>query len=304
MAKDPAALFFIDKWLVATAEMRADCRGWYLNLVLHQYDKKTLPSDIEELANLAGVRISEFKMFQQVWEQVLKHKFEVLPTGRVQDIEAAEIIRGRDGFKDKRAAAGRMSAFIQFIRKKLCKDENVIAFVKNNVDPELILTSDQQVFQQVFKEMLQLYINTNKNTNQDRVVRGMGEDEEGEGEPEIPPPDWTQFPGPKIKLDLPDVKADAALEMLLINGAKALPSHIPRLWKVFKTQYFTGFKFYRHPNDVFSHFINWSKSQKVNGLHQQAGGRGKDAALYDAVDSFNQKFGPGAGPGVTGEVCR
>ena len=300
MAKDPAALFFIDRWLVATAEMRADCRGWYLNLILQQFDKKTLPSDIEELANLANVRISEFEVFQQVWQQVLKQRFEVLSTGRIQDIEAAEIIRGREEFKGKRAAAGRMSAFTQFIRKELCKDENVISFIKKNVDPQQIETSDQQVYQHVFKQLLQLYINKNKDKTQDRVEGGMGGDEEGEGEPDTPPPDWNQFPGPKSQLDLPEVKADAALEMLLINGAKALPEHIPRLWKVFKTTHFTGKKFYHDPNDVFTHFINWSKSQKVNGIQQHAASRDKNAPLYDAVDNFNKKYGPGAAPGVTG----
>lgn len=300
MAKDPAALFFIDRWLVATAEMKADCRGWYLNLILQQFDKKSLPSDIEELANLANVRISEFEMFQQVWQQVLKQRFEVLATGRIQDIEAAEIIRGREEFKDKRAAAGRMSAFTQFIRKELCKDENIISFIKKNVNPQQIETSDQQVLKQVFKDMLQLYININKDKNRDRVEEGMGEEGEGEGEPDEVPPDWTQFPGPKTNLDLPQVKADAALEMLLINGANALPSHISRLWKVFKTQHFTGKKFYRTPNDAFSHFINWSKTQKVNGIQQQTGSRDKNAPLYDAVDNFNKKYGPGAAPGVAG----
>ena len=40
--RDPAVLFYIDTffWLTATAEMDSDVRGWYLNLILHQFDKK------------------------------------------------------------------------------------------------------------------------------------------------------------------------------------------------------------------------------------------------------------------------
>lgn len=76
MSKDPAALLYIDNWLISTKEMKADERGWYLNLILHQYDKGDLPNDIEELANMADVRISEYSRFEQAWEQVLKPELE------------------------------------------------------------------------------------------------------------------------------------------------------------------------------------------------------------------------------------
>jgi len=72
--KDPAVLFFISDWLTSTAEMDSDCRGWYLNLILHQYDKKDLPDDIEKLAVLAGVKFSEFERFKQVFENEIKSK--------------------------------------------------------------------------------------------------------------------------------------------------------------------------------------------------------------------------------------
>lgn len=68
--KDPAVLFFIDTWLSATAEMDSDTKGWYLDLILHQYDKKDLPNDIENLAKLAGVKFSEYERFKQVFEQI------------------------------------------------------------------------------------------------------------------------------------------------------------------------------------------------------------------------------------------
>lgn len=201
MAKDPAALFYIDHWLAATREMRADCRGWYINLVLHQFKSGSLPNDIEELANLASVRVSEFEVFQQVFQQVLKQKFEVLSTGRLQDIEAAEIIRAREDFKDKRAAAGRISAFITFIRKKLCSDENVLFFIKQHVDHEQLRTNNQQVLKQVYEDLFQLYINRNK--DKDRIeneVGGTGGEAGGrEGGSDGDPPggwkegDWNNF---------------------------------------------------------------------------------------------------------------
>lgn len=302
MAKDPAALFYIDHWLVATREMRADCRGWYLNLVLHQFKSGTLPNDVEELANLASVRISEFDLFQQVWQQVLQQKFEVLSTGRLQDMEAAAIIRAREEFKDKRAASGRMSAFIKLIRRELCQDENVIFFVKKNVKDEQIVTMDQHVLKHVFRQMFQLYINTNKNKDKKEDVIGGAGGEEGEREgsvgdpldepPEPPPPGWNPFPGlPETGLELPQNKAKCALELLILNGVKAEMPHIGTLWEVFKNQNFTARKFYQNPDEVYSHFINWGKNQKINGTaHQSGGAHGKSAGAAELARKLGEKL--------------
>ena len=79
--KDPAALLYIDKWLVSTKGMKGNAKGWYLNLILYQYDRGELPNNIEELANLCDVRFSEFEEFKQVFEQVLKQKFIVNDNG-------------------------------------------------------------------------------------------------------------------------------------------------------------------------------------------------------------------------------
>lgn len=83
---------------------------------------------------------------------------------------------------------------------------------------------------------------------------------------------WPTMPGPEqIDLDLPEVKAGAARELMTITGNPATAHEVSGLWKVFKTQHFTGNKFYATPDDAFSHFINWSKTQKINGkAHQPA----------------------------------
>jgi len=177
MAKDPAALFFIDKWLLATAEMKADCKAWYLELILHQFDKKSLPNDLEELAHLARVRVSEFEHFKQVFENVLKHKFKQKPDGRLVNDFAEEVIQNREQFKEKRSNAGKMSYFAKFMRK-FCKDENVIRFVLQNTDFDNLDTKNEILLEQVFKQTSKLYINVNTNvivseyidTNKDSIV--------------------------------------------------------------------------------------------------------------------------------------
>ena len=170
MAKDPAALFYISTWLTATKEMKPDCRGWYLNLILHQYDKGSLPNDIEELANLADVRFSEFAQFKQVFEQVLRQKFEVNDEGRLENGIAKEILKNREMFKDKRSDAGRMSYFLKFAARKKRLETDFYLFIKANLDLTGVDLKNEQVIEQVFKQISELYINTNKDLNKDKPL--------------------------------------------------------------------------------------------------------------------------------------
>lgn len=164
MAKDPAALLYIDKWLIATKEMKANCRGWFLNLILHQYDKKDLPNDIEELANLADVRFSEFNLFKQEFEQVLKQKFELNENGRLENPFAKEILQKREVFKDKRSNAGKSSYLMRFCFKnypKEYKKEAFKEFLKENFDYSIDF-KNEHLFKQMFEQTRELYINKDK----------------------------------------------------------------------------------------------------------------------------------------------
>lgn len=160
--KDPAVLFYIDKWFLATKEMKSDCRGWYLNLILHQYDKKSLPSDIEELANLADVRISEYEKFKQVFEQVLQHKFKLNSNGRLENDFVNEILIGREMFLDKRSEAGKKSYFYKLIAK-YTKDKKLIKYISDNIDFSNFDLKNKQEFEQVFKHLSKLYISEDVN---------------------------------------------------------------------------------------------------------------------------------------------
>ncbi len=177
--KDPAVLFYISDWLTSTAEMDADCRGWYLNLLLHNYDKGSLSNDIETLANLAGVKFSEFARFKQVFEQVLKHKFEQTSEHRLNNPRTNEILRRREVFKEKRSLAGKTSYVLRYF-KKTYKREMTRAFedfVKANIPSlniESINLKNEQVLKQVFEHLFELYRNGNGNRNKDLNKGGMG----------------------------------------------------------------------------------------------------------------------------------
>jgi hypothetical protein len=166
--KDPAALLYIDKWIVATMEMKADCRAYYMDLILFQFDKGSLPNDIEELANICRVRVSEYENFKQVFEQVLKHKFELNEIGRLENFFAKEIIQSRKLFIDKRSNAGKMSYVIRYAYKNLKVNKEKIKYIKDNINISEIDLKNEQVLKQELEHLIELYINKDEDEDKNK----------------------------------------------------------------------------------------------------------------------------------------
>ena len=165
--KDPAVLFYINDWLTSTAEMDADVRGWYLNLLLHNYDKTDLPNDVEKLAVLCNVKFSEYERFKQVFEQVLKQKFEQNENNRLTNLRTNDILKNREIFKDKRSNAGKVSYVMKYLAKNYNKEYRIKAlkeYVKDNFDYEIDL-KNEQMLKQVFEQVFELYRNENESNN-------------------------------------------------------------------------------------------------------------------------------------------
>jgi hypothetical protein len=186
--KDPAVLIYKNDWLVSTAGMDADCRGWYFNLLLHNYDKKTLPDDIETLAAMAGVKFSEFDRFKHVFEHVLKHKFEHVSEHVLSNPRTSVQICSRENYIKKRSEAGKISYILKYFNQKYVGilekkhgklPKNFTAFLKLNVrracDLETIDLKSEQVFKQVFEQVFELYINENVNKEEERKKGIQGE---------------------------------------------------------------------------------------------------------------------------------
>ena len=164
--KDPAVLLYHDKYLSATAEMDADCVGWYTKLILHQYDKGSLPNDIEKLASMANVKFSEFKRFKQVFEQVLKQKFKQNDNGRLENEFAKEILQKRKLFKEKRSSSANIGVVVKMAKGIEGIDKPMIELLKeelkNKTNEEVIKLKDKQVLIQMLEHLRKLYINVNK----------------------------------------------------------------------------------------------------------------------------------------------
>lgn len=172
MSKDPAVLIYVNNWLSSTAGMDADCRGWYINLLLHNYDKGCLPGDIEQLAVLANVKYSDFQRFEQVFKQVLKQKFKINEDGSLINPKAETILKGREEFKEKRSEAGKKSYLSKFFAKhfnKQFRNNKLKTYVLDNIDLNIDL-KNEQVLKQVFEHLFELYININVNINKDIII--------------------------------------------------------------------------------------------------------------------------------------
>ena len=71
------------------------------------------------------------------------------------------------------------------------------------------------------------------------------------------------MPLPEHFNGLPEIKVGASIELIRITANKKVTEKdVKDIWEVFKVQNLTGNKFYQDADAVYSHFINWVKTQK------------------------------------------
>lgn len=70
MTKDPAFLFYSKDWLEGTAEYMPDEKGVYIDLLCHQHQKGSLPSDTVRLARMVGL---SHDAFLKIWNVISVH---------------------------------------------------------------------------------------------------------------------------------------------------------------------------------------------------------------------------------------
>ena len=125
MSKDFYFNMLFKEWLVSTADWSASARGWYINLLCHQADKGCLPNDIESLAQLAGVKFSEFEEFKGCFKHTLSKKFKQNEKGRLVNKDLDKQLVTRNEYKEKQSKRGKIGAFIKKKRQEhdLKKDQ-------------------------------------------------------------------------------------------------------------------------------------------------------------------------------------
>lgn len=105
---------------------------------------------------------------------------------------------------------------------------------------------------------------------------------------------WNTMPGAgEIDLELPPIKVGAVIELFGISKNQTVSAaQVIGLWKIFKSQNFTGKKFYASEPETFSHFINWCKRMEVKDIpiEQIKGMSAREKQDLELLNSIN---GPG-----------
>jgi uncharacterized protein YdaU (DUF1376 family) len=82
---------FVGDWLKGTRGMKADVRGVYFGLLLHQWENGFIPDDVYELEEIE-------REVNKVWDK-LKHKFVQVAPGKLQNKKLEEV---REFFKKQK----------------------------------------------------------------------------------------------------------------------------------------------------------------------------------------------------------
>lgn len=124
-----------------------------------------------------------------------------------------------------------------------------------------------------------------ENENEDEIVVLKG----GVGEK------WNTKPGQEyMDLELDKTKGGAVVQLFSFSKNHSLTEiELQLLWGIFKAQNFNGEKYYGSKNEVFSHFINWSKTQNVeNAKSITTGGKPKNGSSYKTAgqDAYAERL--------------
>lgn len=109
MAKDPAFLFYSKDWIEGTMEMTPEEKGIYIDLLCHQHQKGSLPSDTKRLCKLVG--LSE-DYFLTIWEGI-KQKFKSSVDDRLVNHKLNHVVNERSESARKKRIIGIFATIVR-----------------------------------------------------------------------------------------------------------------------------------------------------------------------------------------------
>lgn len=125
-----------------------------------------------------------------------------------------------------------------------------------------------------------IFIALEKNNLSDRVfnrvqstLKDKEEEKEKDKEEEVYSPKFNYKPKTSDFNGLPDIKIGSVIQLFKITKQVDVTSEdVSGLWEIFKEQNLTGKKYYADVDAVYSHFLNWTKTQKIeNGTGNSKG---------------------------------
>lgn len=236
MSKQPYIQFYLGDYIKDTRVLPLNVKGGWVDLILAMWDnepKGELIGTMEDYARIMNCSKEEADLVIQTLKQKKIFDYDDLSNGHFRIISR----------KQKKMEK------LSEIRKKAGKTGG---------NPNLLNQKDNQQSNQKYNQNPE-YEYKDEDVLKDRGV--------GKG--------WNTKPGCEFhEMNLDEVKAGAVKELFRISKNHNLTNEqLKGLWYTFKIQNFTGEKYYNSPNDVYSHFINWSKSQNItngNASHKQS----------------------------------
>lgn len=94
---------------------------------------------------------------------------------------------------------------------------------------------------------------------------------------------------------LPEIIIGSVIQLMKITKqSDVTAADVNGLWNVFKIQNLTGKKYYKDTEGVYSHFINWSKTQKIDHGTGKQQTSNNTTGLRDSVkEEHNKRYGSG-----------
>lgn len=167
MSKDPAALVYMDKWIAATNGMKSAFRAWYFDLILYQFDNGPIPNDIDTMAGICRVLPSEYDLFNQMVNQVVKQKFNQKEDGSWYNEFAEQVISKRKSFKEKRTKSSNIGVVVKMAKKLPACTDKVIELLKDKLYnlsiEEIEKYKNNHVLNQTVNHLVNLYIDVDVN---------------------------------------------------------------------------------------------------------------------------------------------
>lgn len=273
MAKQPYIQFYIGDYIKDTRILPLNIRGAWVDLILFMWEnepKGELTGTIEDFSRMMNCSLEEANLVIQTLKQKKIFAWEDLQDGQTRIVSRKQ--KKMAEISKTRKKVGELGGNPVLVNKKLTKHNNLVN-QKDNLNTEYEYDTEYGKDKEVVKE---------EETN------------------------WPKKPGVEsYGLPLPEITEGSVIQFIrLTSGNTPTKEQVESLWDIFKKQNFTGQDFYDSPQKVYSHFINWSKTQKINGTHQQQSGKynPKTAGVTKLLASLKEDISAGRTGNPNGEV--
>lgn len=175
--KDPAVLIYDEKWIASTNGMKAVFRAWYMDLLMYQYRHEDgIPNDEDVIAGICRVVPSEFDLFKQMLEQVLRAKFKLTEKNCWKNSVATEILNSRSSFLEKRTKSGTIGYLTKLFfaqnLNKIYDFKRVKDYLMTLEIDELDKAKDKQVLEHLLEQNRELIIDINIDKDNTVITNG------------------------------------------------------------------------------------------------------------------------------------